>query len=168
MEGEGPAREWHQVDVGGAGPFRLQCVVNYKVLSTHNCSCTSTSITISGIDHNKVSTCSTIFWELVNWCNMLRFLITGKFNYIWADLSIATRVSSSNEALKPSWLDNELIKGWLNWLQPIHLASTCTWHHSWWILPGLPCFPLFCFCVLLSMQTEERKRGRAGNEANIL
>ena len=47
----------------------------YKVLSTHNCSCTSTSITISGIDHNKVSTCSKIFWELVNWCNVLRFLI---------------------------------------------------------------------------------------------
>ena len=47
----------------------------YKVLSTHSCSCTSTSITISGIDHNEVSTCSKIFWELVNWCNVLRFLI---------------------------------------------------------------------------------------------
>ena len=44
----------------------------------------------------------------------------------------------------------------------VHLTS-----FMWWILSGLPHFSLlFHFRVLLSMETEERKQGSPGNEAN--
>jgi len=50
---------------------------------------------------------------------------------------------------------------------PKHLPRVHLTSFMWWMLSGLPHFSLlFHFHVLLSMETEERKQGSPGNEAN--
>jgi len=52
-----------------------------------------------------------------------------KFKYSQTELSTASRVSASSEALKTIQLDNELIKDWSNQVCPhVHLASTYVIH----------------------------------------
>jgi len=78
------------------------------------------------------------------------------------ELSIASRVSSSGGALKPSQLDNEPNEDWPNqlwdpppmstWRPPDVTHMMNSPRHSLFSL-------LFHFRVLLSMQTEEYKMG---------
>jgi len=64
------------------------------------------------------------------------------------ELSIASRVSNSSEALKPSQLDNELIEDWQNRLWGL---PPCVYHDVTHMVnaPPYPFSPLFVFHVLL-------------------
>ena len=86
-----------------------------------------------------------------------------------AELSTASRVSTNSEALKPSQLDNELIKDQQNrlWTPAPYIHLTSTWCHS-----SEECsqaFPVF-HCTSASMHYCQRKlksekRGRSGDKA---
>ena len=87
-----------------------------------------------------------------------------KFKHSQVELSTASTVSISTGVLKPSQLDNELIKDQQNrlWgLSPPKHPPDLT--H----VIGLPRFlPLFHFCVLLSTQTE-KEQGRTSNSTSL-
>jgi len=75
-------------------------------------------------------------------------------------LSTASKDLSGGEALKPSQLDDELIEDRLNQLQAPPPTSTSCPPDVTHMLPGHPhFFAIFCFRLLLSMQTKDQKTG---------
>ena len=72
------------------------------------------------------------------------------------------RVSTSSEVLKPSQLDNELIKDWRNWLwaSPPNIHLTATWCHS--REECSQAFPIFTALLLLCITVNTNRRTKTG------